>query len=81
LKSSGSGNPIVATTVSDHNGGFAFINMPAGRCYTLQTPAAAGFGRSSYTTYFDRGATYELTEEVFATEQFTVDPPCGSPSD
>lgn len=80
LRSTDPSSHTVLTTVSDHDGSFAFIDIPAGSCYVLETLPSRGIGRSRYASFYERGGTYEVTQEIFATDEATADPPCSNPS-
>lgn len=78
----GQGAPVRIATVSDRQGGFAFIDVPVaedGTCYTIQTPAAAGFGAMSYAALLWPGP-FEATEELLSVPQADGDAACVAPT-
>lgn len=71
------------TTVSEGQGGFAFIDVPVapeGTCYTIHTEAARGFGAMSYTALL-WASPFEATEELLDIPQAESDGACPSSAD
>jgi hypothetical protein len=71
------------TSVSDGQGGFAFIDIPVrpdGSCYTLRTPTAGGFGAMSYAAFL-RPEPFVATEELLSHPQADGDALCVAGND